>query len=171
MSNLMILRKQKWKTKTRWLHGDVISPAHLQLSEDAALSTGLQILQSLRPEVLLLVRFCPVMPHSEPEGEVKGQPIREKNILDGFTHTHTHTGGLVTNRSCWWDFCEDMCSDDIHILQVYVSVGQRSPGEGFLDGTVLGLKGQRSVRYLLSVIRPLGRLQALQIETHCCYCC
>lgn len=97
---------------------------------------------------------------------------REKHP-DGFTHTHTHTGGLVTNRSCWWDFCEDMCSDDIHILQVYVSVrrGQRSPGEGFLDGTVLGLKGQRSVRYLLSEIRPLGRLQALQIETHCCYCC
>lgn len=59
------------------------STTHLQLSQDAALSTGLEILQSLRPEVLLLVRFCPIMHHSEPGGggEVTGQPIREKNTL------------------------------------------------------------------------------------------
>lgn len=55
--------------------------------------------------------------------------------------------------------------------------GQGSAGEGLwwnrrgrCVGEGGGVKGQRSAWYLLSVIRPLGRLQALQTETHCCYC-
>lgn len=42
---------------------------HLQLPEDAALAARFQVLQSLRPEVLLLVRFCPIVSHSEPGAE------------------------------------------------------------------------------------------------------
>lgn len=68
---------------------------HLQLSEDAALAAGLQILQSLRPEVLLLVWFCPVMPHSEPGREVRGHA---QSQVTGHTHTERRT---ATDTSCW----------------------------------------------------------------------
>lgn len=47
--------------------------------------------------------------------------------------------------------------------------GQGSLGEGFIlkgvTGDCVGVRGQRSMWYLLSVIRPLGRLQPLQTET------
>lgn len=119
------------------------STTHLQLSEDAALAAGLQILQSLRPEVLLLVRFCPIMPHGEPGGKVKGQPMREKNFLldshreEGWRRTG-HAGQSCVSVDRWRQ-------QHTHPSGVCVSEagGQRSPGEGFCwrgDRTVWGLK-------------------------------
>lgn len=84
-------------------HCHIILLTHLQLPEDAALAACFQVLQSLRPEVLLLVRFCPVVSHSEPG--VKGQPIRDEILLLSVTGEAMHT-------------------------QVRVRQGQRSPSEG-----------------------------------------
>lgn len=68
------------------------STTHLQLSQDAALSTGLEILQSLRPEVLLLVRFCPIMPHSEPGGGGRSQVSQSERRTPCWTDTQTRAG-------------------------------------------------------------------------------
>lgn len=58
--------------------------AHLQLPEDAALAARFQVLQSLRPEVLLLVWFCAIVSHSEPgveRSKVSQPAVRRSSAL------------------------------------------------------------------------------------------